>query len=123
MARKQDPELWVRAKEKACKEAGLCLHSARKMQWAVRYYKQSGGRFSGKRSQKNSLVRWSRQKWKTKDGSKSDGRIRYLPAQAWAHLSPSQVRRTNKAKSLGYARGQQYVKQPDDVVKIVKRFR
>lgn len=99
----------------ACKRGGMCPHSARKMQWAVHYYKSRGGRYSGPKRSYNSLARWTRQKWRTQDGSPSEGKKRYLPSDYWRHLSPSQMRRTNEAKRRGYERGMQWVMQPRDV--------
>lgn len=115
IATKSDPKLWERAKAAACAQARLCDHSARKMQWATRYYKQHGGKYAGKRSKKNSLRAWSRQRWRTHSGRPSQGRLRYLPDRAWAKLSPDQVRRTNAAKARGSRRGKQWVRQPADV--------
>lgn len=47
IAKKANPNLWKKAKKLACTKAGLCKHSARKMQWATRYYKSHGGRYIG----------------------------------------------------------------------------
>ena len=123
VAVKLDPHLWERAKKEACKSGGMCLHSARKMQWATSYYKSHGGRYAGKKSEQNSLRRWTKQKWRTESGRKSDGKLRYLPDKAWKALSPSQKRRTNAAKRKGYSQGRQYVSQPKDVVKRTRRYR
>lgn len=124
MARKLDPELWQRSKQRACSRAKLCKHSARKMQWAVRDYKARGGRYASSPSpSSNSLARWTRQRWRTHSGKPSDGVRRYLPAEAWKHLSPSQIRRTNATKRSGFAKGQQWVPQPRDVAAVARRFR
>lgn len=120
VAHKTDKALWRRSRERACTEAGLCAHSARKMQWASRDYKRRGGRYSGPRSRDNSLVAWTRQSWRTHTGASSQGRLRYLPAEAWARLSPRQIARTNAAKRRGTERGAQYVPQPPDVVRAVR---
>ena len=61
-AKKRDPAKWARAKAKAKAKMGG-KHSARAMQLAVKYYKQMGGRYSGKKSSKNKLTKWSKQKW------------------------------------------------------------
>ena len=123
IATKTDPVLWRRSKEAACTRAGLCAHSARKMQWATRYYKSHGGTYQGRRRASNSLRKWTRQRWRTHSGKPSRGKLRYLPDRAWTVLSPSQVRRTNRAKARGTRRGKQWVKQPDDVVRAVKPAR
>ena len=60
-AKKKDPKKWARAKARA--RAKMGGHSARAMQLAVKYYKQAGGRYSGKKSSGNKLSKWSKQKW------------------------------------------------------------
>ena len=60
-AKKKDPKKWARAKARA--RAKMGGHSARAMQLAVKYYKQAGGRYSGKKSSSNKLSKWSKQKW------------------------------------------------------------
>lgn len=114
---KRDPALWGESKRRACSRARLCKHSARKMQWAVRYYKEHGGRYVGSRSPRNSMARWTRQRWRTASGRPSRGRRRYLPAAAWGLLSPDEIRRTDAAKLRGFRKGKQWVKQPADVVR------
>ena len=61
-AKKRDPAKWARAKAKAKRKMGG-KHSARAMQLAVKYYKDMGGRYSGKKSSSNKLSKWSKQKW------------------------------------------------------------
>lgn len=123
VAQRTNPRLWEACKKQACAKAKLCVHSARKMQWAVRCYKSKGGGYVGQKSSKNRLARWTRQRWRTHDGSKSGGKKRYLPALAWKDLSQDQIRRTNVTKSRGHRRGEQYVRQPADVVAAVRRHR
>jgi hypothetical protein len=123
IAHKADPALWERSKARACTEAGLCDHSARKMQWAVRDYKSRGGKYVGSKSPRNKMRKWTRERWRTHSGKASRGRLRYLPDAAWQRLSKDQVRRTNAAKRKGSARGKQYVAQPADVVRAVRGTR
>ena len=120
-ATKAHPKLWERAKREVCRSSTLlCRHSARKMQAAGKWYRDHGGKYSGRKSSHNSLVKWTRQKWRTSDGSLSRGDKRYLPAKAWSKLSPSQVKRTNHSKREGNRRGRQYVAQPKDVLRVVR---
>jgi hypothetical protein len=123
IAVKRDPALWKTAKRAACVEAGLCPHSARKMQWATRYYKAHGGTYEGEKSADNKLSRWTREKWRTSTGAHSEGKLRYLPDEAWRRLSPDQVRRTNRSKRLGTRSGRQYVPQPIDVADVAAGVR
>ena len=74
------------------------------------------------KSQK-SLKKWTKEKWKTSDGTPSKGKKRYLPEKAWAALSPAEKAATNKAKAKGNAKGKQFVKQPKSIAKKAARFR
>ena len=53
------------------------------------------------KSQK-SLKKWTKQKWRTSDGSPSKGKKRYLPDAAWKALSIAERRATNKSKPVSY---------------------
>lgn len=123
IAVKTNPKLWENCKTKACTKAGLCKHSARKMQWATNCYKKNGGTYKDPKTQNNSLKLWGEEKWRTYDGKKSSGKTRYLPSKAWEKLSPEQIRRTNRKKEEGFKKGKQYVKNPKDVVEIAKHYR
>lgn len=123
VATKTKPALWKKCKTQACTKGNLCKHSARKMQWATRCYKKSGGTYKGKRSKSNKLTKWGKEKWRTNSGKKSKGKLRYLPDKAWNNLSKDQIQRTNAAKEKGFAQGKQYVKQPNDVANVAKRYR
>lgn len=70
-----------------------------------------------------SLKKWTGEKWKTSDGKPSKGKKRYLPAAAWAALSPAEKAATNKAKAAGNKKGKQFVKQPKSIAKKAARFR
>ena len=70
-----------------------------------------------------SLKNWTGQKWKTSDGKPSKGKKRYLPAAAWAALSPAEKAATNRAKATGNKKGKQVVKQPKSIAKKTARFR
>jgi len=75
------------------------------------------------RKSQKSLKNWTKQKWRTSDGSKSEGKKRYLPDAAWKALSPAEKAATNRAKAAGNRKGKQFVSQPDKIKKKVKRFR
>ena len=65
-AKKRDPEKWAREmKAKARKKMGG--HSARAMQLAVKYYKDMGGTYSGKKSPITSSGKWSKEDWQTRE--------------------------------------------------------
>lgn len=75
-----------------------------------------------KKSQE-SLRKWTRQKWRTSDGSASKGKKRYLPDAAWKALTPAQKAATNAAKAKGNKAGKQFVKQPKKIAKVTARYR
>jgi hypothetical protein len=70
-----------------------------------------------------SLRRWTAQKWKTSDGSKSEGKKRYLPEAAWKSLSASEKAATNRAKAEGNREGKQFVPQPKAIARKVRKYR
>jgi len=70
-----------------------------------------------------SLKNWSKQKWRTSDGTPSKGKKRYLPDAAWSALSPAEKAATNKAKAQGNKKGKQFVKQPKGVAKKTAGYR
>lgn len=125
-AKKTNPSKWKRivAAVKAGTKGGRAGQwSARKAQIATARYKKSGGGYSEAKKASNSLSKWSKQKWRTSDGSKSEGKKRYLPDAAWKALSPAEKRATNRAKSAGNKKGKQFVSQPKSIAKKVSKYR
>jgi len=122
-ATKRDPKKWATAKARAKRKMGG-KHSARAMQLAVKYYKDSGGSYSGKKKSTNKLSKWTKQKWKTKSGKPSSKTgERYLPEKAIKSLSSKEYAATTKAKRKGTAAGKQFVKQPKKIARKTRRFR
>lgn len=76
-----------------------------------------------KAKSQRSLDNWTKQKWRTSDGSKSKGKKRYLPDSAWKSLTPGEKRATNAAKRRGNAKGKQHVPQPKKIAKKTARHR
>ena len=111
VATKRDPAKWARAK-------------ARAMQLAVKYYKEAGGTYTGKKKKSNKLSKWTKQKWRTKSGkpSKKTGE-RYLPEKAIKSLSSKEYAATTKAKRVGTKKGKQFVKQPKKIARKTRRYR
>ena len=125
-AKKSNPSLWKRivASVKSGTKGGRAGQwSARKAQLAVAKYKKAGGGYKGAKSSSNSLSKWSKQKWRTSDGSKSEGKKRYLPDAAWKSLSSAEKAATNRAKAAGNKHGKQFVRQPKSIAKKVRRYR
>lgn len=76
-----------------------------------------------KKSQQ-SLKDWTKQKWRTKSGKPSAKTgERYLPEKAIKALSSSEYARTTAAKRKGTAAGKQFVRQPKEIAKKVKKYR
>ena len=69
------------------------------------------------------LKKWTDQKWRTSDGSPSEGKKRYLPDAAWKALTPAQKASTNATKAEGNKQGKQHVKQPPSIAKTVAKYR
>ena len=110
-ATKRDPKKWARAKAKARRKMGG-KHSARAMQLAVKYYKDMGGKYSGKKpsSKSNSLKKWGKQKcgW-----SKKGGKGVYLPKKKREALKRTAAGRKRLAaaerkKAAATRKGKQY---------------
>lgn len=70
-----------------------------------------------------SLKDWGSQKWRTSDGSPSEGTKRYLPDAAWKSLSASEKEATNRAKAAGKAAGKQFVAQPKKIAAKTAKHR
>jgi hypothetical protein len=124
---KTNPALWKRivSRVKAGSKGGdKGEWSARKAQLAVKLYKDAGGGYKGKKSADNSLVKWSKQKWRTKSG-KPSGQTgeRYLPEKAIKALTPREYAATTRAKKVGTKKGKQYVAQPKAISQKVKKYR
>lgn len=87
--------------------------SARKAQLlAIEYRKAGGGYRGGLGKTQRSLKKWTREKWTTSDGKPANrpgGMRRYLPAKAWARLTPAERAATNRKKIAGSKRGKQFV--------------
>lgn len=75
------------------------------------------------KAQQKSLKDWTEQKWRTSDGSPSEGKKRYLPDAAWKSLSSAEKAATNRAKAKGNAKGKQFVAQPKAIAKKTARYR
>jgi len=123
-AKKRSPAKWARAKAKAKAKMGG-KHSARAMQLAVKYYKDMGGTYSGKKSSKNKLSKWSKEKWDyVSKGDKKKPkkkRGRYLPESIRKSLSPSQKSATNRRKRVASAKGKPRAKYSKSIARKVRR--
>tara|TARA_Y100000592_G_C5459648_1_gene313271 strand:+ start:144 stop:527 length:384 start_codon:yes stop_codon:yes gene_type:complete len=123
-AKKLDKEKWARAKARAKRKMGG-KHSARAMQLAVKYYKASGGRYSGKKTSKNKLSKWSKQDWGyvTKGDAKKpkSKRGRYLPKAVRDSLTKSQKAATNRKKRAATKKGRAKASYGKKIARKVRR--
>jgi hypothetical protein len=127
---KRDPKKWSAAKARAKRKMGG-KWSARAAQLAVSYYKKSGGSYSGPKKSSNSLSKWTKQRWRTRDGEKaartdSKGRkvtARYLPDAAWKSMSKSQAKATDAKKRKASRKGKQFVGNTKAAKRAGKRAR
>jgi len=119
--------LWDRIKNKVQQgsKGGLPRQwSARKAQLLVKEYKDKGGKFTGEKSRNNSLVKWTRENWRTKSGKPSlKTGERYLPAKAIKSLSSAEYARTTRRKREGMRKGKQFVSQPSSIRNKTRKFR
>ena len=126
VAKKSNPALWDRvvSSVKAGSKGGDAGQwSARKAQLAVAKYKDAGGKYSGKKSESNSLSKWTKQEWGTKSGKpSSETGERYLPEKAIKSLSSAEYAATTRAKRQGGGTGN-VVKQPKNIANKVKKYR
>ena len=102
-SKKTKPALWKRivaSVKRGTKGGRAGQWSARKAQLATARYKKAGGGYSGKKSSKNRLSKWSKQKWDyVSKGDKKKPRAkrgRYLPASVRKSLTPTQKAATNR---------------------------
>lgn len=113
-----DPSLWKKSKKQAQDEA--CRSGTRRCgTWDARMAQRSGaiyraaggGYCGGKTKSQRSMTKWTREKWTTANGKKACKKVRgkvvcdrYLPAKAWADLTPAQREATRRVKKA--AKGQ-----------------
>ena len=126
-AERTDPDLWEAVKREVTsgsKGGKPGQWSARKAQLAVALYQQRGGGYYGPKDPRNSLAKWTREKWRTKSGRPSlETGERYLPSRAIAALTDAEYAATTRAKRAGMRKGQQFVPQPEDVALKVRAYR
>lgn len=118
-----NPKLWekIRSSIKKGSVGGPSgTWNARKAQIAVNRYKAAGGKYKGRKSSKNSLVIWTREKWGYIDGKRGN---RYLPEKIRKRLTPIEKRAENRRKHLATKRGQQRAKYSKSVAQKMQRRR
>jgi hypothetical protein len=121
MTTRTRPGLWETVKREVMrspKGGPAGKWSARKAQRAVSIYKSRGGGYVGKKSPKNSLVRWTNQKWDYISGKKYG---RYLPLEVRKHLTSREKRIENRRKSKRFGERVPYSKSVAKKVSRVTR--
>ena len=121
--RRSNPKLWEKVKSEVLasdKGGKVGQWSARKAQFAVKLYKERGGKYAGSKSKDNSLTKWTKEEW---DYIGEKKRSRYLPKKAARALTPGEKAATSRAKNKGTAEGKQFVKQPKKIAKKTAKYR
>jgi len=122
IAVKNNPKLWEEVKKKVLRGSRggpPNKWSARKSQLSVAEYKRLGGGYKGKKSPRNSLVKWSREKWDyISPSSRKYKKGRYLPEKVRKSLSRKEKALENKLK--GSKRGKR-VKYSPSVLKKMRQ--
>ena len=131
MARKDEAK-WKRivASVKAGTKGGKAGQwSARKAQLATKRYQESGGGYTGAKTEsQKSLTKWTNEKWGTKSGknstqgSKATGE-RYLPKKAREALSAKEYAATTRKKREDTKKGKQVSKQPKRLAAKTAKYR
>lgn len=117
-AKRDNEKLWEACKLEAVNSMGK--FSARAMQYAVKLYKERGGGYIGKKTEVNSLVKWTKEDW---GYTGAPGHSRYLPKKAREHLTVGEKIATDRAKNKGTKEGKQWVKQPPRIAKKTAKDR
>jgi hypothetical protein len=122
-ASRTNPALWERVKREvtAGSQGGPPgKWSARKAQLAVARYKSRGGGYKGSKDSRNSLTKWSREKWDyVSPRNKKSRRGRYLPLKVRQHMSRSAKSSENRKK--GTRRGQ-WVPYGREVKRLMHKY-
>lgn len=118
IAKRDNEPLWEYCKKEALDKMGK--FSARAMQYAVKLYKERGGGYVGKKSEQNSLVKWTKEDW---GYTGEEGHSRYLPKKAREKLTVGEKIATDRAKNKGTKEGKQWVKQPKSIAKKTAKYR
>ena len=118
VAKRTNEKLWEYCKDEALKKMGK--FSARAMQYAVKLYKQNGGGYVGEKTDKNSLVRWTKEDW---GYTGEPGQSRYLPKKARDNLTVGEKIATDRAKNKGTKEGKQWVPQPEKIARKTSKYR
>jgi hypothetical protein len=99
MSQVRNPRLWKYIKEKWHRgsKGGIAGQwNARKAQLAVQEYKRKGGTYkTSRKSNTNSLVRWTKEDWGYIDNKKGN---RYLPRLVRNKLTPREKANENRRK-------------------------
>ena len=124
IAVKSNPRLWksiVKRVKAGSKGGPKGKWSARKSLIAVAKYKAAGGKYKGKKSKRNSLTKWVKEKWDyISPKSRKTKRGRYLPEKVRRSLTPAERRRENRKK--GSKRGK-WISYSRSVTKKMRKYK
>ena len=101
-ATKRDPKKWAAAKARAKAKMGG-KWSARAAQLAVKYYKDSGGKYKGKKptAKNNKLKKWTKQDWQWSGERKKKSSVNDELVDSLLDFSKEAGKKKGKKKSKG----------------------
>lgn len=100
-----DEKLWQRVKasvQRGATGGPAGTWNARKAQYAVKKYKDAGGKYRGPKRGDNSLVKWTKEKWGYVDGKPGN---RYLPETVRRSLTAAEKATENRRKRAATRQG------------------
>lgn len=122
-----NPDLWEKIKEKVkagSKGGKPGQWSAIKAMLASKEYRDQGGTYKGKADESKGLMKWMKEKWRTKSGKpSSETGERFLPSKAIQALSAEQYKATSAKKRRDTKKGKQFSEQPEEIAEITKKYR
>jgi len=101
-ATKRDPKKWSAAKSRAKAKMGG-KWSARAAQLAVKYYKDSGGKYKGKKpsAKNNKLKKWTKQDWQWSGDRKKKSSVNAELVHRLLEFSKEAAKKKKKKKGKG----------------------
>jgi hypothetical protein len=102
-----DKDLWLKAKKKA--DEVYDKPSAYKSGFIVKYYKDLGGKFKGKKPSKKGLSRWYKEEWVNQHGNvgyehkddvyRPSKKITLKTPKTWNELSKADIEKAKRKKT------------------------
>lgn len=123
-ATKRDPKKWSAAKSRAKAKMGG-KWSARAAQLAVKYYKDSGGKYKGKKpsAKNNKLKKWTKQDWQWSGDRKKKSSVNEELVHRLLEFSKEAAKKNKKKKKKKKGKGVYLPAKSIDALKSSKKGR